>query len=77
MLQALKQHLLENPRLYLDETVAFLWDEFEAVGRRVRHSEIRGPKIDLGKGSHFLFSGSNDVKLAYCKIVYSSKEAAR
>jgi transposase len=31
MLQALKQHLLEKPGLYLDEMVVFLWDEFEAV----------------------------------------------
>ncbi len=31
MLQALKQHLLEKPGLYLDEMVVFLWDEFKAV----------------------------------------------
>jgi len=31
MLQALKQHLLEKPGLYLDEMVLFLWDEFQAV----------------------------------------------
>jgi hypothetical protein len=28
MLQALQQHLLEKPGLYLDEMVVFLWDEF-------------------------------------------------
>ena len=28
MLEALYDHLLENPSLYLDETVVFLWEEF-------------------------------------------------
>jgi hypothetical protein len=28
MLEALCDHLLEKPGLYLDETVVFLWDEF-------------------------------------------------
>jgi len=31
MLQALKEHLLEKPGLYLDEMVLFLWDEFQVV----------------------------------------------
>ena len=31
MLQALQQHLLEKPGLYLDEMVVFLWDEFEGI----------------------------------------------
>ena len=31
MLQALRQHLLEKPGLYLDEMVVFLWDEFEII----------------------------------------------
>ena len=31
MLQALQQHLLEKPGLYLDEMVVFLWDEFEVI----------------------------------------------
>jgi transposase len=31
MLQALQQHLLEKPGLYLNEIVVFLWDEFEVV----------------------------------------------
>jgi hypothetical protein len=30
MLDALREHLLEKPDLYLDEMVAFLWDDFEA-----------------------------------------------
>lgn len=28
MLEALYEHLLEKPGLYLDEMEAFLWDEF-------------------------------------------------
>ena len=32
------------------------------------------PRSTFGKGSHFLFSGSNDAELMYCKIVYSVKK---
>jgi hypothetical protein len=31
MLNALCEHLLEKPDLYLDEMVVFLWDEFEVL----------------------------------------------
>ena len=31
MLQALQEHLIERPGLYLDEMALFLWDEFEVV----------------------------------------------
>ena len=31
MLDALREHLLEKPDIYLDEMVVFLWDEFEAL----------------------------------------------
>jgi transposase len=31
MLQALQEHLLEKPGLYLDEMALFLWDEFEVL----------------------------------------------
>ena len=31
MLEALCDHLLEKPRLYLDEMVVFLWDEFQML----------------------------------------------
>jgi hypothetical protein len=31
MLEALKDHLLRKPSLYLDEMVIFLWDEFETM----------------------------------------------
>lgn len=30
MIQALCDHLLEKPYLYLDEMVIFMWDEFQA-----------------------------------------------
>lgn len=29
MLEALRDHLLEKPNLYLDEMATYLWDEFE------------------------------------------------
>jgi transposase len=31
MLQALQEHFLEKPGLYLDEMALFLWDEFEVL----------------------------------------------
>lgn len=31
MLEALYDHLLEKPGLYLDEIVVFLWDEFQQL----------------------------------------------
>lgn len=31
MLEALCDHLLEKPALYLDEMVVFLWDEFQTL----------------------------------------------
>jgi transposase len=31
MLEALREHLLEKPGLYLDEMMVFLWDEFEVL----------------------------------------------
>jgi hypothetical protein len=45
ILDALREHLLENPYLYLDEMVVFLWDEFHTL---VTTFGIRRALISVG-----------------------------
>jgi transposase len=45
MLDALRNHLLEKPDLYLEEMAIFLWDEFDTL---VTTSSIRRALVSIG-----------------------------
>jgi hypothetical protein len=45
MLEALYDHLLEKPGLYLDEIAIFLWDEFQMLATT---SSIRRALVSQG-----------------------------
>jgi hypothetical protein len=80
MLQALQQHLLEKPGLYLDEMALFLWDEFEAVvtamsisralksigwSKKVARSVAKERNVDLRDYYLYNFSAFHSYQLVY------------